>query len=342
MADGSDIEPRPKKGRGQRSKTAKSKQRLSEDESQLHSELQAAVEASLMAHKDESTPRGKKRTSEGVEKKSEPHDTIAQDQATERGQAQPKRTRRTKKEIDECDTTGFANSSEETQVTDARPQATKKGRKGKKVPENVPESSLEDIPQDSMQVQDDAVQDVVMTDAENEKFEPRQMTDEPSQHLASPPRQPSASVSPQSSDAENRPPSSKAKSTFQQPSVSSPTKNPGQSVRLPLATATPAASPSKRNVINGRLISAFPWQAADLETVFLGSPDKENVTLTDALRTVSAELTSPEKKMTVEEWIKNNASKGEEKLRRDCERLVSVFETQGVNALKSLEGIECV
>lgn len=51
-------------------------------------------------------------------------------------------------------------------------------------------------------------------------------------------------------------------------------------------------------------------------------------------------LTSPEKRMTVEEWIRYNAGKGEEKLRVECERTVGRFESQGVIALKALEGLE--
>lgn len=52
-------------------------------------------------------------------------------------------------------------------------------------------------------------------------------------------------------------------------------------------------------------------------------------------------LTSPEKSMTVEEWIKYNAKEGEEKLRNECERLVGRFESEGNRALRALEGIIC-
>ncbi|KAL9094130.1 MAG: hypothetical protein Q9165_003545 [Trypethelium subeluteriae] len=345
--DASEIEPRPKRGRPQRSKPAKKQQRLSEDESQLHSELQAALEASLLAQKNESTPRGKKRTSEGVEKV-EKSQTISmqQQQPAETSPVPPKRTRRTKKGTEEEIPAGLDNESEVSLTADAKPKANAKGRKGKKVEKNVPESSVVDTTQQTEEpahVSDDIVQHAVPSEVEDGQPEQSQVPQIFSQHPHSPPpRQPTPSISPQSSDAENHPPSSKVKPAHQQPPVLSPTKGQPQTVRLPLATATPTASPSKRNVINGRLISAFPWQVADLETIFLGSPDKENITLTDALRTVSADLTSPERKMSVEEWIKHNASKGEEKLRRDCERIVGIFETEGVKALKSLEGIECV
>ena len=52
-------------------------------------------------------------------------------------------------------------------------------------------------------------------------------------------------------------------------------------------------------------------------------------------------LSSPERKMSVQEWILFNAKSGEERLRRECERLVGRFEGEGVRALKALEGIVC-
>ena len=382
IEDGSVVEPHPKKGRSQRSKPAKQEQRLSDDQSQLHLELQAALEASLMSQKEDSTPRGKKRTSKGVEKVNGLHDMIVPDAAPEKMPVPPKGNKRMKG-ANESSIAEFDNSSLiASQYADAKVKAKQKGQKGKKAAKEPLESSLTDTSQnsegstvirhnimpDSIMSDAEAVEpepatakaeaaepefilpdaevvepEVVLTDAEASEQEQHQVVQDPPWQATSPaPRQLTASVSPQSSDAENHPPSSNVKSMHQPTSVLSPTKALTQTIRVPLAMATPAASPSKRNVINGRLASAFPWEAADLETVFLGSPDKENMTLTDVLRTASAELTSPEKKMSVEEWIKSNASKGEDKLRRDCERLVGIFETQGVKALKSLEGIECI
>ena len=54
------------------------------------------------------------------------------------------------------------------------------------------------------------------------------------------------------------------------------------------------------------------------------------------------ELSSPEKKMTVEEWIRWNAKNGEERLKRECERLVGQFEREGGRAMQALEGTECI
>ncbi len=68
--------------------------------------------------------------------------------------------------------------------------------------------------------------------------------------------------------------------------------------------------------------------------------EKENFPLTTS-KNAKEVLTNPEKKLTVEEWIRYNAKRGEDKLRDDCERLVGRFEGEGVRALKTLEGIVC-
>lgn len=77
----------------------------------------------------------------------------------------------------------------------------------------------------------------------------------------------------------------------------------------------------------------------DIEEIIFGtSDDKEN----RDLLSIKEPLTTPEKKMTVEEWILRNAKNGEEKLKRECERLVSMFEREGGRAMRVLEGIECI
>jgi hypothetical protein len=148
------------------------------------------------------------------------------------------------------------------------------------------------------------------------------------------------SLSPQSSDAENQPPSSKP-SNIKQAGA-----NP-QASRIPLAASTPTASPSKRNIIAG-LQSSHPWAAVDLDEILLQSPsdpraEKENTTsglLAEAVGKVKkGELTSPEKRMTVEEWIMYNASLAEEKLKGECERMVGIFEREGGRAMRVLEGV---
>ena len=156
------------------------------------------------------------------------------------------------------------------------------------------------------------------------------------------PKELTPSLSPQSSDAENQPPSSKP-STIKQVGVKS------QASRIPLAASTPTTSPSKHNIIAG-LQSSHPWTAVDLDEILLQSPsdaraEKENPMsglLAEAVGKVQkGALTSPEERMTVEEWIMYNASLAEEKLRGECERMVGVFEREGGRAMRVLEGVVC-
>ncbi|PYI05548.1 hypothetical protein BO78DRAFT_398068 [Aspergillus sclerotiicarbonarius CBS 121057] len=143
------------------------------------------------------------------------------------------------------------------------------------------------------------------------------------------------SLSPQSSDAENQPPS--LKPTVSRAPVASPSK---RAVRIPLAASTP--SPSKRVPNKGSFNTSHPWTPIDIDGILVaGTSDKENIDFNGLLNNAKGELTSPEKKMTVEEWIKWNARNGEEKLKRECERVVSHFEREGARAMRTLEGIEC-
>ncbi|PGH09212.1 hypothetical protein AJ79_05741 [Helicocarpus griseus UAMH5409] len=141
---------------------------------------------------------------------------------------------------------------------------------------------------------------------------------------------------PQSSDAENRPPSSRP-SNRPQSSTSKP-----YTAFVPLATSTPIASPSKPRALPGQLVTSHPWEPVDPEEIFISdSPNKENANINDILHSINGDLTSPERKMTVEEWIMWNAKNGEAKLRSECERLVGIFEREGGKAMMALEGIEC-
>ncbi|KAL2820597.1 hypothetical protein BJX63DRAFT_279025 [Aspergillus granulosus] len=145
------------------------------------------------------------------------------------------------------------------------------------------------------------------------------------------------SLSPQSSDAENRHPSMNF--SVPPPQISSPSKN--AHVRVPLATSTP--SPSKRNASAGRVQTSHPWVPIDIDEILLAcANDKENVNMNGALSNAPTDLSSPEKKMTVEEWIMWNAKNGQERLKRECERLVGQFEREGARAMRALEGIECI
>lgn len=139
----------------------------------------------------------------------------------------------------------------------------------------------------------------------------------------------SPSPSPQSSDAENQPPSSR-------PSETATTK---RTALAPLAETPSRMSPSKRNIMAG-LQSKTPWTAASLEAIFgtpRGKADKENGA--EQFLKQGKELTSPEKNMTVEEWIYFNAGEAEKKLKYECEKMVSVFEGEGTRAMNVLEGL---
>ena len=152
---------------------------------------------------------------------------------------------------------------------------------------------------------------------------------------------PRPALSPQSSDAENQPPSSLPSTQRPPLSMQSPSKS--QSTQVPSAPTTPAASPSIGT--SSRLQTTHPWTMVDLEQIFQGTPapDKENNPFVFGNPKVGAQnaLTSPEKKLSVEQWIHSNAQSGEEKLRNECERLVGKFESEGMRALKALEGIVC-
>ncbi|KAK5125957.1 hypothetical protein LTR85_011312 [Meristemomyces frigidus] len=127
--------------------------------------------------------------------------------------------------------------------------------------------------------------------------------------------------------------------------------SPTKTTRIPLAPGTPNRSPAKQLFLSpskqqfSRLTSTTPWTAVDLDTVLLASPHPTPNTLTQRLAAVaSAEggLLSPEKGMSVEEWVRFRAEKGEEALRRRCEEMVSLFEREGGRAVESLAGVGVV
>lgn len=158
----------------------------------------------------------------------------------------------------------------------------------------------------------------------------------PSVHMT-----PRSTLSPQSSDAENQPPSSRLSTC--RPPLSMPSSSNPQMTCIPLAATTPITSPSKG--ASSKLQSTLPWTAVDLRQVFNGTPSankgSDPFAIGKATGSAEDELTSPEKKLTVEQWIQFNAQRGEENLRNECERLVGKFEDEGLGALRTLEGIVC-
>ena len=143
------------------------------------------------------------------------------------------------------------------------------------------------------------------------------------------------SPSPQSSDAENQPPSSRPPSARPPLASLSPVK--GAIQNIPLAPGTPRQVPLSPSKIGG-LRSRMPWTAVDVEMIFAPSPDKENRNIFAGIQ--KAELTSPEKVMSVEEWVRSQASGAEEELKAEAERIVSIFEREGGRALGVLEAID--
>ncbi|KAK7956376.1 uncharacterized protein PG986_005598 [Apiospora aurea] len=136
----------------------------------------------------------------------------------------------------------------------------------------------------------------------------------------------SPSQSPQASDEENQPPSSKPSNTA----------NSSRVALEPVATTPAPSSPSKRNnnILCG-LESTHPWTAVDIDQVF-EDLNKENINPHSLLQK-GAQLTTPERKMTVEEWINHNAGLAEERLKNECETMVSKFEQEGGRAMRVLE-----
>ncbi|TVY39757.1 Protein bir1 [Lachnellula subtilissima] len=209
---------------------------------------------------------------------------------------------------------------------------TKKAAK----PRGRPKKSQTPVPQDSVLEMEDVPEPMQPKTKQAKGKAPAPVSRSPTP----PAREMTPSESPQSSDAENQPPSSKPSAATKK------TVTPHSTKRIPLAeTTTPSMSPSKRNIIAG-LQTLHPWSSADLDTVFMKSPNGGNVVMnTKALfgeEMKTGALASPEKKMSVEEWIHYNAEQAEERLRNECERMVSSFEQQGTRAMRALEGIECL
>lgn len=202
-----------------------------------------------------------------------------------------------------------------------------RGRPVKAAPASVVESNNEPEP---------IVEESVRPNSKNAKG--KQVARQPSP--TPPPKEVTPVLeSPQSSDAENHPPSSKAPASMRKPTT--PRAN---TTRIPLAS-TPMLSPSKRNIIAG-LQSSQPWTDVDLDAVFMGTPGDENgpASFGDMIagKMNGGNLTSPERKMSVEEWIQYNAEMAEDRLRGECERMVGAFEREGGRAMRALEAVECV
>ncbi|KAK4543259.1 hypothetical protein LTR36_005809 [Oleoguttula mirabilis] len=169
---------------------------------------------------------------------------------------------------------------------------------------------------------------------------------------------PSGSGSGRGSDKENEPssalqPATTARKTLTAPPPPTILLSPTKTTRIPLAPGTPNRapcspskqqaflSPSKQQTFS-RLTSSTPWTAVDLDTILLASPQPTPGTLGQRLAAAAGTaglLTSPEKGMSVEQWVRYRAAQGEAALRRRCEALVSAFEREGGRAVEGLGGV---
>jgi hypothetical protein len=148
--------------------------------------------------------------------------------------------------------------------------------------------------------------------------------------------------SPQYSDKENEPKS--AARSLMKNAVAATLRSPSNTSKVPLALGTPNRSPLKTRVSPSKQIShlssTIPWSAVDLDLALTASPQPTPGRLSQQLAAAAGILTSPEKAMSVEEWIRHRAEQSEADLRRRCEQKVAAFETEGLRALQSLCGID--
>ncbi len=240
---------------------------------------------------------------------------------------QKKRGGRTKKVVDSDEIVVMENPQHIMSIMSQKTSAQQPAAKPSKAKASKPKGKGKALPDLPVELEVGPTEEENRPSPESPKRAPKELT---------------PSLSPQSSDAENQPPSSKP-STIKQAGTNS------QASRIPLQASTPMRSPSKRNIIAG-LQSTQPWTAVDLDEILMQSPsdaraEKENATsglLAEAVgKAKKGDLTSPEKRMTVEEWIMYNASLAEEKLKGECERMVGIFEKEGGRAMRVLEGVVC-
>jgi hypothetical protein len=320
--------------------------------------------------------RGTKRTSDSVEKSTSSR--VASQQTNMDSSIiiledppsvqRPKRTKRTKKPAADVPSSDVDGSS----------KPTTKAKKGKKASARVPLAELEpEIVQAETEAQ---MRSSGFNFANTIASTPKRSTPEISQDVPSsvpstptPARsaapvskrkslqaqasltpRPSAKApvaeSPQSSDAENKPPSAR-------PSVKGLVLQPISPLRPPVQ-ATPKQSPSRHIV--SRLRTQYSWEEANLDAIFAShSPkkgaqgsNKDNILanldlnnldragLAETVKAVKGSMTDEERNMNVEQWVRWNAQKSEEKLKAECETMVTMFEREGAKAQRALEGIE--
>lgn len=355
-----------KKGKAQKGK------RATENEDQLQAELKAEIEAAFASPQEAARPKcGKKRTNEGIEKSEE--SIIVIEKEAPKASPHNKQLLVTSEAIEVARTTNDElpidapldreaishTQSERVQSEDLREATTNTHATLKPVIEQLQEIAQEEKEEgeDDKDINNDEAANVTV----HEQTPIASTADSQATEVATPflsidlgrvanvpqtvksivskqeeMRSPSAS-STQSSDAENKPPLGNGNfAMLQLNSDFSPSK-------APFGARTPSASPSKRHLVPDGLSSSNPWKEIDLDSIFLASPSRQspskaNLTVDDVMRN----LTPQEQQMSVEEWILWNAKTAEEKLRLECERMIGLFEGEGVRALRTLEGLQSV
>ncbi|EXJ57528.1 hypothetical protein A1O7_07876 [Cladophialophora yegresii CBS 114405] len=161
--------------------------------------------------------------------------------------------------------------------------------------------------------------------------QPQTQTQQANTHSPSPFPSPATATS----DIENAPPS---------------TRSPRSRPPIPTSSSISPAVPPNANPNHsledisstpGKLMAQPNWIPADVELIFAPTTPAraENEIL---LALTGAQLSSPEKEMTVQEWIEFIAARAEEGLRTEAERVVGVFEREGQRAMGVLERISCM
>ncbi|KAJ4295266.1 hypothetical protein N0V90_007277 [Kalmusia sp. IMI 367209] len=126
-------------------------------------------------------------------------------------------------------------------------------------------------------------------------------------------------------------------------------KSPGQvPLRSPLVATSPMCTqpetPERPQTPEAAPASVMRWNPIVISNIVADAGlERENIdidmadTTENITKAVLASLTSPEKRMTIEEFVLHNAKRGEEKLRRECERQIAAFEAEGRRALAVLD-----
>lgn len=292
-------------------------------------------DASMISTQTETrTTRGRKRTSDGKEKLDSSVILVEEKPATRpASKSKSKRAPPNKKPVDIAidEEPQFEEPAAQTEsAAEEEPQPSKPAKK--KAASRKQKSS------ESEQTYSKAPMQSCLTEDGGDKENPQSLARKP---IASPERPASKptqifSPSPQSSDAENVPPSSRPSAGKRAP------LSPVHQLQQPLQT--PRTSPSKRNNTIGGLKSTAPWTQIDLDAALLPSPTAAAAWAPQHMKLdeVLDSMTSPEKQMTVEAWILHNASRAETALRNECERMIVQFEDEGNRAVQAVEGIDCV